>query len=470
MTPKNYENIINYLAANYEKVSGDIFYKELFPHNENSNYQRTLDIGPAAVQPNAIYYIVDEIKSKEQKRAERGIESKLFYRIMTADTWEQDYLDVKLNPRALCGGLAYVGRKNLLAKARQMNAMIFDLDNVNERALEGVFRRINDDRMSNIEIPRPTYIAASGTGLHIYYAFEEPVPLTENIILQLNTLKSELTRRLWEYPYTSANEKIQYQGINQPFRMVGSMNEKYGTEVIGYRVGPPVTLDFLNSYAREEFKVDITKIFKPTKNSLNEAKKLYPEWYDKVILNKDKKAKTWDRSKQGDALYQWWLKRIDEIQEGARYNYMLHMVAYAKKCNVPKKQLTEDMLKVYENLKTKPAESEITEEEMQQALKTYNNEIRNYRLSTIHKHCHIEMPKNKRNGETQKYHLEDCRDRKVKMKQRGQEFKNPEGRPKGSGTKEDIVKKYIKENPGSSVTKIARNLKISRPTIYKYLK
>ena len=45
-----------------------------------------------------------------------------------------------------------------------------------------------------------------------------------------------------------------------------------------------------------------------------------------------------------------------------------------------------------------------------------------------------------------------------------------EGRPKGSGTKEDLVKEYIKDNPNANPTEIARNLGISRPTVYKYLK
>ena len=47
---------------------------------------------------------------------------------------------------------------------------------------------------------------------------------------------------------------------------------------------------------------------------------------------------------------------------------------------------------------------------------------------------------------------------------------NPEGRPKGSGTKEELVKEYIEKNPEDNPTEIARALNISRPTVYKYLK
>lgn len=44
-----------------------------------------------------------------------------------------------------------------------------------------------------------------------------------------------------------------------------------------------------------------------------------------------------------------------------------------------------------------------------------------------------------------------------------------QGRPKGSGTKEELVKEYIRNNPDHSPTKIARNLGVSRTTVYKYI-
>ena len=49
------------------------------------------------------------------------------------------------------------------------------------------------------------------------------------------------------------------------------------------------------------------------------------------------------------------------------------------------------------------------------------------------------------------------------------DWRKGNGRPKGSGTKEHIVKDYIKENPNDNPTEIARNLGISRTTVYKYI-
>ena len=45
------------------------------------------------------------------------------------------------------------------------------------------------------------------------------------------------------------------------------------------------------------------------------------------------------------------------------------------------------------------------------------------------------------------------------------DWRNKEGRP----SKENLVKEYIAENPDHTPTEIAKNLKISRTTVYKYI-
>lgn len=54
------------------------------------------------------------------------------------------------------------------------------------------------------------------------------------------------------------------------------------------------------------------------------------------------------------------------------------------------------------------------------------------------------------------------------MKHIGLPMKAPEGRPRGSGTKEKLIKEYIKNNPDANITEIAKTLGISRTTVYKY--
>ena len=95
------------------------------------------------------------------------------------------------------------------------------------------------------------------------------------------------------------------------------------------------------------------------------------------------------------------------------------------------------------------------------------------RLSTIASREWIEdntkvtIPANKRNYRKQKDHVKVMNTMKALKKQLGEEVK--EGRPKGSGTKESLVKDYAASHPEESVTEIARTLGVSRPTVYKYL-
>lgn len=57
--------------------------------------------------------------------------------------------------------------------------------------------------------------------------------------------------------------------------------------------------------------------------------------------------------------------------------------------------------------------------------------------------------------------------RDLRMKRQNRNWWDNAGRPVGSGTKEQLVKDYIAENPDKSVTEVARALNVSRPTVYK---
>ena len=109
--------------------------------------------------------------------------------------------------------------------------------------------------------------------MHIYYVFQQPIDLYPNIKIQLKSLKYDLTFRLWEYGSTSQVKAIQYQSINQSFRMVGSINDKHGTELVAFRTGERVTLDYLNAYAKPENRVDVNKPFSPSKMTRAEARR-----------------------------------------------------------------------------------------------------------------------------------------------------------------------------------------------------
>lgn len=153
----------------------------------------------------------------------------------------------------------------------------------------------------------------------MYYVFKEPIDLYPNIKVQLKSLKHDITWRVWDYDPkgiegTSTYPKVQYQSINQAFRMFGSINDKHGNIISAFKTGDKVDLGYLNRFVKEESKVDINKPFKPSKVTKEEAKKLYPEWYERVVDNKRKvSGAKWNIKGKvnGDvndpyALYHWW--------------------------------------------------------------------------------------------------------------------------------------------------------------------
>lgn len=436
------------MSARYDEINGYDFYNYIFPNNERAG-----ELSNDFSTPNAVYLFKNEDEVSDRKMTRR---------IMLKDTWEDDYINyVEMNELALCSGLAYVGRTNKLQSATKMNAMIFDIDGVDLSLLDVLTRRFTN-KVQIRSIPFPTFTVLSGTGVHLYYVFDEPIPLYPNIKTQLKALKHDLTRRFWDYGGTSRIKTIQYQGINQGFRMVGSINNKYGTVITAYKTGNRISLDELNQHTFDEKnRVNLKYKFKPTKMSLEEAEKRYPEWFERVIINGEKTKGKWSVSRN---LYEWWRdKKVHDAVAGHRYYYMMCLAVYAVKCDVPKDELESDLYKVFEYLRLIEHENKLTKEDVRAALEMYDKTYYLYTLDDISKLSAIPIQRNKRNYRNQGDHL--LRARTL------QELDYPDGswrNKDGAPTKEQLVKDYILNNPDANVSEIARALNISRTTVYKY--
>lgn len=451
----DYNDVVEMLSNLYDEVSGIDFYEYIFPDNESSgelNYDYS--------HPNAIYlYENDEGKMKR--------------RVMLKDTWEDDYCEYVMdNGTTLCGGLTYRGRANKLEKAQCMNALIFDLDGVGEYELRNIIYRMNLPSEQIRAIAVPTFIVASGSGLHLYYVFDEPVELYPNIKLQLKALKYDLTFKFWEYKATSKEKQIQYQSINQSFRMVGSINNKSNRLVRAFKTGERVSLATLNRYANhKENQVDINKRFRPSKMTREEAKEKYPEWYERVIEGKygKNKMKKWDIKGKvnGDnpyALYDWWRKQITSIRGGHRYFYLMCLSIYACKCDVPKKKLKEDMQEDFEIL-SKECEhiNPLQKQDMDSALECYSKEYYNFTIDDIEKLTDIRIERNKRNGRKQKDHIKLMNFVRDEING-NKNWRNKEGRP----TAEITVKEWRESNPEGTKAECHRQTGLDPKTIRKW--
>ncbi|MGO1653003.1 hypothetical protein, partial [Senegalia sp. (in: firmicutes)] len=365
---KNYRDVKQLLDSYYSEVDGNNFYNYIFPNNQNEG-----EYDYKNYKPNSIY-LYEDPKDKATQR-------KLRRRIMLNDTWEYDYRDyVEENPMTLCSGLAYRGMRNRLENAQHMNALVFDLDSVGKSELKNLFARIGK-KPGLRTLPQPTFIVMSGTGLHIYYVFENPIELYPNIKLQMKALKYDLTFRMWEYKATSLEKQIQYQSINQGFRMVGSCNDKYNLKVRAFKTGDKISLDYLNQYVDEEKnKVDINQPFQPTKYTIEEAKEKFPEWYERVIVEGDKRAKKWNIKRD---LYDWWLRQSNKVKGGHRYYFLMVMAIYAVKCNISKQEVRKDMYDIFDELKEIEHSNPLDEEDIKSALETYDRQYYNFTIDDI---------------------------------------------------------------------------------------
>ena len=214
------------------------------------------------------------------------------FRIMFEDTFEDTLKELQRADFGLLNGITYFGRKRDQNHASKMYAMIFDLDDVTDSTLNNFL----NGAFEVDAYPIPNYICLSGNNVHLYYVFEDPIPLFPNIKLQLKDLKYALTEKIWN-PYTSNAETKQKQGIFQPFRVIGGKTKKGAAEktVRAFRINNhPFSLRQLCEYVPKEHYIDESKLFKESKISLAEAAKKYPKWYKKVIVEKDRTPDKWD--------------------------------------------------------------------------------------------------------------------------------------------------------------------------------
>ena len=448
------------MSCVYEQVNGEAFYRYIFPNNENSG-----EMYSDFSHPNAVYLYHDEQDEGSQRRLRR--------RIMLNDTWSDDYRDyVERNEMTLCSGLTYHSRSNKLQYAQTMNALIFDLDGVGLKELGRVLERTTGTGDMYRSIPKPTFIVLSGSGIHLYYVFDEPIALYPNIKLQLKSLKHDLTFRIWEYKGTSRLESIQYQSIGQGFRMVGSINSKYGNVITAFKVGDRVSLEFLNSYAiHPENRVDITRPYRPSQVDRAAAAELYPEWYQRVVVEGNKRPKKWNigyrKKKQVKdyALYEWWKRRVSEIEGGHRYFYLMCLVIYACKCDVPKKQLKVDMQECFDILRTYKHDNELTQFDVDSAMECYSKDYYNFTISDIEFLTDLRIVRNKRNYQKQKDHLEEARAiRDIRQRRKGTDWRDGNGRP----SKKHIVFDWLYQHPFGKKIECERDTHLSRHTVLKW--
>lgn len=458
-----YEFRNNYLIYNDELVYEDMytledFFYYVFERDNELPFEdkKEKDCDYTTGRYNAICV---EIGEKYNKR-----------HIITSDLDKLD--EIRGKNFVISSPITYIGRTRNSKNSRACYGLAFDLDGVGEQQMRDVIRQ-----MKSGFIPKANIVVNSGHGLHLYYLFKNPISLFENIKRILKDLKYELTNIIWN-SYTSSIKTRQYQGIFQGFRLPETKT-KFGAEVKAFynKDIPFYSVKELNSYIQNdknrlsEEKINTVEYaeYKRKRLSLKEAKEKYPDWYERRIVKGEKKG-IWNIKPD---LYNWWLKKCysEEIQEGHRYFTLMALAMYGVKCNIPEEQLKKDAYGLFETMErlTTDEDNHFTMEDIEDSLQAYKENYRTFPRKDIEKLTGVSIPANKRNNRKQEVHLMGARAiQEINNKMNNTNWREKNGRPQGSGTKEKIVKKWKKENPNGTMYACQKETGLSKNTVKKW--
>lgn len=459
-------DITDYLenVLHLNQTSAQDFYRSIFPSGELERHHDNPDDYEKGKYTGIIVEVTNELKDDGKPKVLRHT--------VTDDLSKISEVTKRSN-FCLMSPISYAGKSRDSRNARFIYAMAVDVDGVMYKDnLDILFKQINKNEFFADGgvywgIPKPTYIVSSGTGMHFYYVFDRPIPLFPNIVKELEKLKRRITWQIWTQGGTELQDSIQYESLFQGFRMVGTITKK-GNRTVAYEYGDKVTLSYLNYSVPDDWRADFKQ--RISKVNLETAKKKWPDWYEKRITKKTPKG-TWICKTD---LYNWWLRRIREVQQGHRYWSVMTLAIYAKKCAIPYEKLVSDAIDLIPFLDSMGKNDPFTESDVMKAVEAYNDSYMTYPIDTIVRRTDIAIQKNKRNGRRQSLHLKLARaNRDILCAEQGKEnWWEGNGRPKGSQNKEykkkEIVKSWRMNHPEGKKIECHRETGLSRMTIDKW--
>lgn len=444
-------DITKRLSYVYDEVTPQEFYRTIFPLGE-------LERKGEYVQGKYNGIIVEVTGEKKINS-----KPKILRHTLTDDL---DKIDEVISRDNFCimSPISYAGKTRKSEFARYMYAMAIDVDGIKtEKNFDFLMAQIkNNEEWRGFVwgIPTPSYIVSSGTGIHLYYVFESPIPLYKNVVKELEKLKNRITWQAWTQGASVLSDNVQYESLFQGFRIPGTITKKE-TRAKAFVSGEKITVEYLNHFVPKEYTADI-KQYK-SKLTIEEAKTKYPEWYQKRVIQGQPKG-TWKAKK---TLYDWWIRKTKESgRQGHRYWCIMALAAYAKKCGVDYDTLFADAVALMPYLDSiGDGTDPFTIDDVLHALEAYNDSYITYPIDTISYRTDIPIQKNKRNGRKQDVHLKIARATRDILHE---DWREGNGRPKGSGTAEKKVKAWRQANPQGSKSDCHRDTNLDPKTIRKW--
>lgn len=461
-----------WLENYFDEVEPKEFYREIFPEG---SFQKKGEVrsGSDWVYNGIAVTVTKELKRNGKPKVKRFT--------VTDDLEVIDELG-QTDDFCLMSPISYVGKERTADNARFLYAFTVDLDRMRYTedgqpiGLENLWNR-HIEAMDRI--PKPTFIVSSGTGLHLYYVLTEPIALFKDTSKRLQDLKRDLTSMIWDDTIVDIKsvKDIQQEGIYQGFRIPGTIT-KNGERARAFWTGDKISIESLLEYTKGMRGVrehmESKQFVKKKDVTLKKAKELYPDWYERRIERKEPRG-SWHVSR---ALYDWWKRQIrDGAVVGHRYYCVMMLAIYARKCSmydekhnpnpVTKEELESDAYGLLEFMesKTNSEDNHFTTGDIMDALEAFNDKWITYPRNSVEYKSGIRVDANKRNGQKQKFHLEEARAiRDIRSKRRGEAWDAHNGRK----PKKDIVEAWQLRHPEGRKADCIRDTGLDKKTVYKY--
>lgn len=375
--------------------------------------------------------------------------------------------------------ISYAGRSAKADNARYLFALAVDLDDllVDDDGKQHGLINLHYHMFTEMEIPRPSYIVSSGTGLHLYYILEQPIPLYYRNRQLIGTFRKTLIRRIWRDYITSSykQSEIQYEPLTQLFRVAGTRT-KSGDIARVFRVGngDETTISKMLTFGAwdpDDIKKWNDGIKHKPKYTYDELHERWPDWTDRHFDKRTHRPKPRTRQQRkfwtcNRAVYDWFLQRLPEVQVGHRYYSMMCLAGYAQKCGISREEFIGDCRNLFEDFSAKDKEGNPwTHHDEACAIAIYDcKELRTLSVDAVSAYSGLPIQHNKRNGRTQSEHM------KVITAIRDLDHPNGSWR-EGNGRKPqgDRVYEWRQQNPDcKNKSQCARELNLDRKTVRKW--
>lgn len=504
--------------AGYESISPNEFYRFMFPAGELVEYSDK----PRSVESNTewkynaillenTHKIKNIMRWDEKSQMKRRTEKEVWKNYMILDDLNRIDNAVQqfgeTDSEFYIAPISYLGRRRTKEAERWIYACIIEVDHPKSKIVDGHRKQVGLEQLvhdwtgSSMPYLMPSACVSSGTGLHLIYFLDRPYPLTdEHQKQQWDNFRIKFTEKIWNKYVTDA--PIQYENHCQSFRVVGTRTKKNQLVEAFWLSKKRYTIDELFSQVKydelpkwetiEEFlakfsdfrnrlyepdeimkqkKMPMPKGERTLSPKMQEAKEKYPIWYEeRIVQKKPKKEKGEWTCHRG--LYDWFLREAKENPYvGSRYNRIHALAEYAVKCDIDYDEYKKDAYELYMLFKDISKEEPFHYMEFVKSRDEYFNKLsRKSTRKWVEEKTGVPMkPPAKRNGRKRKEHLDRVNKTRVFRRDVLQEDEYAgNGRPAGSGTKQQQVVEWRKNNPNGTKSDCIRETGLSKPTVYKW--